>query len=32
LCRHCNQRAAIEKLGTGKMHNYLREPIKQYVV
>ena len=30
LCRHCNQRAAIEKLGAGKMRHYLREPVALY--
>jgi hypothetical protein len=30
LCRHCNQRAAIEKLGAGKMCSYLREPQVRY--
>jgi hypothetical protein len=31
LCRHCNQRAAIEKLGVEKMRNYLRAPVAAYV-
>jgi hypothetical protein len=31
LCRHCNQRAAIEKLGVGKMHSYLRAPSAAYM-
>lgn len=30
LCRSCNQRAAIEKLGINKMQKYLREPAQAY--
>lgn len=30
LCRSCNQRAAIEKLGADRMANYLKSPIRAY--